>query len=298
MSETREEKNKELEENLRKEEKKDKRKKIGKKILKTIFIILLIITLSIFYMHYIGTYGVYVREYKVESKNLPDDFNGFKVVHFSDLHYLTTIKDKEVKKIVNKINELRPDIVVFTGDLIDNNKEITNDDIKLLTKRLKKIEAKIGMNDIKGHDDYNNHYEQVMSETNFKIINNSYELIYYKGNTPILLTGVGSILKNDCDIDQAFSYSEMDNLYTISLIHEPDITDNIITKYKTNLILAGHSHNGQIRFPKTNGLLKLEEAKKYPNSKYKLKNTTLFVSNGLGTTNYELRLFNHPSINF
>ena len=68
--------------------------------------------------------------------------------------------------------------------------------------------------------------------------------------------------------------------------------------YKPNLILAGHSHNGQIRLPIIGGLTKFEEAKKYSNSKYNIDNTTLFISGGLGTSKYEFRLFNHPSINF
>ncbi len=89
----------------------------------------------------------------------------------------------------------------------------------------------------------------------------------------------------------------MDNLYTIVLTHEPDNTKKIINN-KPDLILAGHSLNGQIRLPLIGGLKKFESAKKYSNSKYKINDTTLFVSNGLGTTNQEFRLFNHPSINF
>ena len=291
----REDRNKELEEEIEKEEKKEKNKKIGKRIIKIVVTIILIITLIFMYMHFIGTKGLKVREYKVTSNKLPSSFTGFKIVHFSDLYYLSTIKEKELNKIVNKINELKPDIVVFTGDLISNNKKIKDSDIKALTKSLKNIETTIGKYAIKGDNDYSNTYDDIMKKSKFKIINNSYELIYYKGNTPILLTGTGSSIKKDSDIDNTFSYDE-ESLYTISLIHEPD-TANKLTK-KANLILAGHSLNGQIRLPIIGGLKKFEDAKKYPNSKYNLSGTTLFVSNGLGTDKHEFRLFNHPSINF
>lgn len=295
---SRSEKSKELEEQLEKERKKEVKNKRIKTFLKIFLMLISIFLLLILYMHFIGTKGLVVREYKVESSSLPQSFHGFKVVHFSDLHYLTTINKKEVDKVVDKINKLKPDLVVFTGDLIDSKKEPTEQELNNLIKSLNKIEVTTGMYAIKGNHDYNNDYfEKVFNETEFKILDNTYELIYYKGNTPILLIGVGSILENDCDIDQAFSFSEMDNLYTISLIHEPDIIDNIKNKYQVDLALAGHSHNGQIRLPGIGALLTIEEGKKYPNEKYIIDNTLLYVSGGLGTSMYEFRFFTRPSIN-
>lgn len=295
---TRSEKNKKLEKKLRKQESKEKQNKIAKFIIKTLLIIFIVFTLLALYMRYIGATGLEVREYKVESENLPDSFHGFKVVHFTDLHYLTTFKEKETNNLVNKINELKPDIVVFTGDLIDRRKTATEDDLNKLTKALNKIEATTGLYAVKGNHDYiNDNFEKVFNETNFKIIDNSYELVYYKGNTPIMLTGTGSILKNDSNIDQAFSYDKEDNLYTISLLHEPDVIDDIISKYNVNLALSGHSHNGQIRLPKIGAIMKVDYGKNYPNEKYIINNTKLYVSGGLGTSKYEFRLFNKPSIN-
>ena len=287
-----------LEKKLKKEEKQEKRILIRKIFIKVLLTIIILFLTMIFYMHFIGTKGLQVREYKVESNLLPESFHGFKVVHFSDLHYLTTIHKKEVTNLVNKINELKPDLVVFTGDLIDHEKNPTKKELNSLIKSLNKINATTGLYAIKGNHDYiNDNFEKVFNETNFKIIDNYYELIYYKGNTPIMLTGTGSILENDCDIDKAFSYDKEDNLYTISLLHEPDVIDNILDKYQVNLALAGHSHNGQIRLPGIGALMTVEEGKKYPNEKYTIKDTKLYVSGGIGTSMYEFRLFNRPSIN-
>ena len=299
MMETRQKKNKKLDDDLRKEEKNEARKELGIKIFKVISILILIVFGFISYMHYIGTKGIIVREYKVASNKLPSEMHGLKVVHFSDLNYLSTVGEKEVKSLVKKINEIRPDIVVFTGDLVSENIQLTDNDITFLTKQLKKINANVGLYAIKGDKDYKNeHYNEIMSETNFRIITSSYELIYYNGNTPILLTGCGSILNDDCDLGQAFSFNEMDNLYTISLIHETDIANTISSRYKPDIILAGHNLNGQIRLPFIGGLIKVPEGKKYMNPKYDLNNSTLFVSGGLGTDKMNYRLFNHPSINF
>lgn len=291
-------KSEELEREIKQEEKKLKKEKRIKKIFKIALIFILIFILLILYMHFIGTKGLIVREYKIESNNLPDSFHGFKIVQFTDLHYLTTVREKEIENLVNKINEVKPDIVVFTGDLIDSEKTPTEIELNSLITNLNKIKATIGMYAIKGNHDYSNDYfEKVFNETNFKIINNSYELIYCKGNIPILLTGTGSILNNDFDMDKAFSYSEMDNLYTISLLHEPDVIDNILDKYHVDLCLAGHTHNGQIRLPFIKAVMKVDEGKKYYNERYTIGDTKLYISGGLGTSKYEFRLFNHPSIN-
>lgn len=295
---SRSEKSKELEQQIEKEKKQEiTHKRIGV-FLKAFFIFLSIFIIFTLYMHFIGAKGLVVKEYKVESTTLPNSFHGFKIVQFSDLHYLTTIHKKEMERIVNKINQLKPDIVVFTGDLVDYKKTASEQDIQDLVDNLNRIEVTTGLYAIKGNHDYENSYfEDIFQRTNFKILNNTYELIYYKGTVPILLTGVGSILENDCDIDLAFGYSEMDNLYTISLFHEPDVIDHIKSKYQIDLGLAGHSHNGQIRLPGIGAIMKVEEGRKYPNAKYKLGNTELFVSGGLGTSIYEFRLFNRPSIN-
>lgn len=295
---SRSDKNEKLEQELKTEEKKEKRNKRIRKIIKFIFILIIIFLCFISYMHFVGTKGLKVREYKIESKNLPESFHGFKIVQFSDLHYLTTIKEKEIKNLINKINELKPDIVVFTGDLIDQTKTPTEDELNKLVTYLNEINVTTGMYAIKGNHDYTNDYfEKVFNQTKFKILNNSYELIYYKGTTPILLTGTGSILKNDCDIDKTYNYEEMDNLYTVSLIHEPDVIDSIINKYHVDLALAGHSHNGQIRLPGIGAIMKVEEGKRYPNEKYIINGTKLYVSGGLGTSMYEFRFFTRPSIN-
>ncbi len=295
---SRTEKQKELEEQLEKEKKQEKIHDRIRIFLKIFFSFLLLFFLLLLFMHFIGTKGLVVREYKIESTNLPENFHGFKIVHFSDLHYLSTVSKKEMERIVTKINQLKPDIVVFTGDLMDSRKTPSQEDFNDLIEQLQKIEATTGYYAIKGNHDYENDYfNRVFQETKFKILNNSYELIYSKGSTPILLTGVGSILANDCEIDQAFRYSGMDSLFTITLLHEPDIIDSITKKYQVDLALAGHSHNGQIRLPRIGAIFKVKGGEKYPNESYLLENTSLYVSGGLGTSIYQFRLFNKPSIN-
>ena len=86
-----------------------------------------------------------------------------------------------------------------------------------------------------------------------------------------------------------------DDSYKIMLTHAPDVIDKLDTM--PDLILAGHSHNGQVRIPFMPPLFKVNGARIYNDEKYVLDNSLLYISGGVGTSRYPLRLFNKPSIN-
>lgn len=295
----REEKSKKIQKEMELEEKKIKRNKIFIKSLFFFFIFILLLVGLYSYMRFVGTKGLVVREYKVTNSKLPENFHGFKIAHFSDLHYHSTIIKSDLKNIVSTINKLKPDIVVFTGDLTDQDIEVTNNDLNDIIELLNKIKVTTGLYAIKGNHDYsNNNFDLVFSQTAFKVLNNNYDLIYYHDTTPILITGIGSDLEGNMDIGSAYSYNETDNIFTISLLHEPDYIDDILLTNQVDLALSGHSHNGQVRLPFIGPIKTVEGAKKYYNSYYKINNTDLYISGGLGTSVLKVRYFNHPSINF
>ena len=77
---------------------------------------------------------------------------------------------------------------------------------------------------------------------------------------------------------------------------EPDLTDDVLNKHSSDLILAGHSHNGSIRTPWKSTIFKVVGANKYDNEYYKFENSELFISSGIGTNGSGIRLFCMPSI--
>lgn len=273
---------------------KQKKKKESSKGYYMFMFLIILIFILILWSRYISTKGLCVREYAVYSDKLPSNFNGFKIVHFSDLHYKSTIFEKELKKLVNDINEVKPDIVVFTGDLIEKREDINDEDLKVLVKYLNKIDARISKYAVKGNHDYaNTYFDEVFNETDFKILVNSSELIYYNGNTPIYLVGLDDDLKGNIDYS---IINNPDNYYSILLTHEPDIYDNVKSS-NFDLVLAGHSHNGQIRIPLFGAVYKVKGAKKYYDEHYILDKTEMFISGGLGTSKYKFRFLNKPSYN-
>ena len=108
-----------------------------------LFIIILSLGL-VFYSKYVGVKGLIVKEYRVESNILTENYSGLKVVHFSDLLFKSTVDRDDIKKLVSKINTLRPDIIVFTGDLVNKNVKLSNDDKEFLINSLTSMHASIG----------------------------------------------------------------------------------------------------------------------------------------------------------
>ena len=271
-----------------------------KKIIKWIIIIVILISLTILYARYIATSGFITKEYTIKDNKLPTSFDGIKIVHFSDIHYNRAINISKIKDIVKEINLINPDIVVFTGDLIDKDVTLSDKDFNELTNALMKINSKYGKYAILGNHDIDYDEKKIISvytDSGFKYLDNDYDIIYDKDNEKIYIGGLNSVSKNKDDISKMMIGSKEDD-YKIILVHEPDISDKIVKDYKVNLILAGHSHNGQIRLPFVGALYTPPYAKKYYDNYYKIDNTSLYISSGVGVSTINYRLFNKPSINF
>lgn len=274
-----------------------------KKFIRFILIILLIISTTIIYARYGGTNGLITKEYKIETKNIDNSFDGIKVIHFSDLHYLRIINKERLEQIVEEINLINPDIVIFTGDLIDKDYTASEKDKEDLIEELSSIRAKYGKYSIIGNHDHINNSDilnEIYTNSNFILLQNSYDIIYGKDNDKLFIGGLDTYSYNKADIDKVMNYfNDNENInYKIILVHEPDYTDIILNKYNVDLILSGHSHNGQVNIPYIKNLFLPYGSREYYNNYYKINNTDLYVSSGIGESRLNFRLFNKPSINF
>lgn len=291
MNESRSEKNFDIAKEIEKEEKDIKRKKIIKLTLMITIPLILFISFNYFLIRVVGNMGLVVKEYPIYNEKLPKDFEGLKIIQFSDLHYNASSSISTVKKLVKLINKANPDIVIFTGDLIDSDYlDIDTETLETIMSEFNSITAKIGKYAIRGEED-SDYFNNVFNNSNFKVLENTVEKIYLKNSSIDILTVDETYSK-----DNIKGYNE--DSFNIFLIHKPDLTTRVLNDFNANLIFAGHSHNGQIILPLIGPVLKKEGAKKYPSSYYKINNTELFVSGGIGNSGHQWRLFNHPSINF
>lgn len=271
------------------------------KIISIIFFIILLISLLFLYAKYIGIKGLIVKEYRVESNILTSNFSGIKIVHFSDLIYKSTVDKNDVKELVLRINELKPDIVVFTGDLVNKNKKYKNEDIEFLEEQLLNIEATIGKYAVYGDADYSfEDYKTIMEKAKFNILNNSYDEIFYKNNDSMFIVGLPSSSKEEVKFEEAFSFYKEDEKrkYIIVLAHDGKtikLLDD--TTYEVDLVLGGHSLNGSVVVPYYGGVLLDDLADKYYQEHYSKGITNIYISSGIGTNKYPYRIFNKPSFN-
>lgn len=264
---------------------KQEEQKKGKifKIFSLIFILLVFIFL---YARYIGTSGLKVKEYAIYNEILNSDYNGFKIAHFSDIHYGRTTNEKDLKSLVKKINELNAEIIIFTGDLFDfanisdKNKDIMIENLKNMNAKLFKF-AVIGDYDKK----YLDSYKEILDKSGFILLDNEAKEVYYKSKTPINFIGITDYQEETNDL-----YNDYLN---ITIMHEPDTIKKI---NKTNIAFAGHSLGGQLVIPFMGGAIKQKGANTYIDSYYKVDNSELYISNGIGTQKSSFRIFNKPSI--
>lgn len=288
------EKNKKQRYDIAKKEHIENTVNIGKILFKIIFILLIIFGSVYITCRYIGTSGLIVKEYSIDYDNLPESFYGLKIIHISDINYNNkTMPIEKVKKVVNQVNKLKPDLILFTGNLIYG--DISKNELKDLENIISSLEARLGKYAVFGED--GDEAKILIKNAGFIDIENDYDLIYASEDEPILINGLSS---NNMNLDSAFKYFSNENInteiFTISLVHKPDSIKEILNEYDIDIAFAGHSLNGLINIPGIGGIVKFDGSKTYVNSYYKENNTDIYISSGLGTREYPYRLFNHPSI--
>lgn len=258
---------------------------------RVIYVIIILIFLLAIYGLYFNIYGIKINEYHIQSDTIGSHFSELKFVHFSDLLYKSSTDSKALKKLVNKINEQETDVIFFTGDLF--SKKPSEEDIKELTNSLKSLKATqykyavIGDHDAK----YLDQYKVILENSGFILLDNKATLLFYKDLDPINIIGLTDIN----NIDQLLT-TEIPVTYNIVLTHMPDNYSELNNK-NINLVLAGHTLNGQVRIPFYGGIIKKEGGKNFLNHHYNQNDTEMYISNGLGCEYYNIRLFNKPSIN-
>ena len=90
------------------------------------WLIIIIVSITIFiisvllYARYIGTKNIKTNEIKLVATTLTEEWKGFKIAHISDIQYGKSTNEKDLKKLIEKVNLTKPDIIVLTGDLINS----------------------------------------------------------------------------------------------------------------------------------------------------------------------------------
>ena len=262
----------------------------------------------------IGKTDLSVKKSSITLEKLPFSFNKLKIVQISDLHIGSFCQNRSfVNKTVNNINELKPDIVFLTGDLVNNFADEANG----FDSIFKRIKAPLGKFAILGNHDFgdytvwrtpttkNVNLKDVMTHyknMGFTLLRNDHIYIK-KGNDSIAIAGVDSWGKHPFkqygDVNKAIQ-NIPENIFTILLSHDPSYWDSIIKHIsKVDITFSGHTHGMQLGIDNF-GLKWSPIQYRYPQwyGLYCYRSKYLYVNRGLGFIGFTGRIGMPPEITF
>lgn len=241
-----------------------------------------------FYMRFYEVNALCVKHIDVPA-NVSEPFT---IVHFSDTHFKANFDEKAAQKVVQAINEIHADFIVFSGDLMDHYaKTVKFKDT--LPPILNNLQAKIeklavyGNHDIGGKAKYV--YADMMKASGFLVLRNERKEYQDLG---IAFYGID---------DARLGYEDR-NLcpnrlqpFQLLISHEPDIIDQMEIS-NLDMVVCGHTHGGQVALPFFKNKVLPKGGKHYRKGFYQINTTKLFVSSGIGTTKLSFRFHNLPEI--
>lgn len=234
-----------------------------------------------------------ITNIKISYNCLPPNLEGIKILHLSDIHAGDFIRKEYLLKLVDKCNKLDPDLVIITGDFT----ETEFDDIHWSSEILATINNKLGIYGVYGNHDIWNGKEDIgnlLATKNIKILNNKNTMLNYNDEN-FYLGGIDDYKFGDPDINLALT-GIPEGGFTILMSHNPDAVE-LLDNYKVDLMLCGHMHGGQWRFPIIGA--------PYVPSKFKTKHylglsksndTYIYTTCGIGSTSIPIRINCNPEI--
>jgi predicted MPP superfamily phosphohydrolase len=225
---------------------------------------------------------------------LTPEFEGYRIIHLSDIHFGTWVDEERLLHIVERINQQQPDSIVITGDFVS---ALTTHLFDRLAPLLSLLKAKDGVFAVRGnHDCWANpgQFEQVMFQGHITILNNRVFTIQ-RSEKFLYLCGLDTAFYNQARLDRVIDQIPPGHT-AILLAHEPDLADISAATGCIDLQLSGHTHGGQIILPLVGSPWLPRLARKYPRGLYRLGNMFLYTNRGIGTGSLPWRFRCPPEV--
>jgi len=266
----------------------------NKKKIYTMISILALLCLFILIYSYLETRWIRIKNIEIKSVDLPKSFNNIKIVFISDIHHGPLFSIERVKSLVDKINLLKPDLIILGGDYAQRRSQMY---VMPVFDELAKLEARIGIYAVLGNHDHHRNLKlvrQLMQRNGIKNCdNNSYWI--KQGNDSIKIGGVGDLLE-DIQIPERTTYDVKDRNFCILVSHNPDYI-NYLDSNLIDLTLSGHTHGGQVTFFGIwSPIIHSEYGQKYRYGLVKTGKMNSYITSGIGTVILPLRFFCRPEI--
>jgi predicted MPP superfamily phosphohydrolase len=260
-----------------------------------------------------GAYKYRVHKVKIDAPNLPEEFHGFKIVQISDMHTGSFFSTDPLNKAFDIVMQQKADVILFTGDLVNNIADETNEFIDIY----KKLKAPHGVYSVLGNHDYGDYVQwdsheakkanlealkKVHADSGWRLLMNEHVPIERNGQKIALLGvenwGGNMHFPKYGKLDQAHAGTD-DYSFKVLMSHDPSHWDNQVRKEypDIDLTLSGHTHGMQlgIEIP---GLKwsPVQYIYKQWAGLYRQDNQYLYVNRGIGFLGYPGRLGIWPEI--
>lgn len=245
----------------------------------------------------ISLHGAYkgihrIKLYDFRHPDVPKAFHGFKIAFISDLHYKSLFQKEELLNLVRLLNEQKPDVLFMGGDFYEGCENIPE-----LFAELSKVKTPHGTYSVLGNNDYEACYEQGVKEMEkhgMKVLEHKVDTIH-KEKDYILVAGIRNpfdLKKNG--VSPTLSLNPDD--FVLLLTHTPDYAEEVSIR-NADLVLAGHTHGGQVRILGYAPVIPSKYGQRFLTGlKYTTLGYPLIITNGLGTSQVDMRLFSPSEI--
>lgn len=231
--------------------------------------------------------------YTYAAEQLGADLEGYRIVQISDLHNAKFGKNNQ--KLVGRIRECEPDMIVLTGDLVDSNHTNVDRAVQFVDEIVKICPVYY----VTGNHEYwleKSEYDELMDGLIGAgvVILDDQVVEISRGDAKFRLVGLDDKSLADGTLEALLSDEKE---FTVVLAHEPQY----LVRYASigvDLVLSGHAHGGQFRLPFVGGIVAPDQGflPEYTAGEYYMDGTEMIVSRGLGNSVIPARLFNYPEI--
>ncbi|MGL5540615.1 MAG: metallophosphoesterase [Erysipelotrichaceae bacterium] len=250
-----------------------------------------------------GNSALITNELTIPSERVPENFVGYRIVQISDFHNVEMGKDNE--KLIAKMKEANPDMIVMTGDLVDSYHPNIEVSIAFAAKAVQIAPCYYVTGN---HEARIAEYPELiegLKKVGVTVMQDE-ALILEKENERITLLGLSDpsfstdyLFGDDTSIINARlnELKSEPSSYTILLSHRPELFDTYVL-HDVDLVFSGHAHGGQFRLPFVGGLIAPNQGlfPKYDSGIYTKHNTSMVVSRGIGNSIIPFRIHNRPEI--
>jgi len=223
-------------------------------------------------------YDIEVTRHEVVIDDLPQAFDGYRIAFLTDTHVAPFVRRAFYAALIAQVDAFDPDLILLGGDFVSFRRHIG-----LMAEVIAApLHARDGVLAVLGNHDYWSHGDEVKAAMEARgvrfIINDSY--VVRRNGAELPVVGVDEIYRGEPDVGRAFANVKFGPC--IGVTHHPDAID-ILDDRRIDLLVAGHTHGGQIRFPFFGALVvpSVHEGR-YAEGFHRVGNVLLYVSRGIG----------------